>query len=209
MGEQMEGQATDIGARAEAACQRGIRRLVSGILAMLIAGGALWAMPATAQDSAATQDTASAAGASLRVPPVCLFRTESAREPAPGMLQANCGGRIFGLGLADSYTPVSNPGLKAEIVDVRWRAERHVWLLSQQDDGQFLLEDLSGSIALSAGRGPMSDLRGLDIDISGFATGALVAVAPQAQAPGKAGQVRVGDQIAAERARRHALLAGN
>jgi hypothetical protein len=121
----------------------------------------------------------------------------------PQEVHADCRGRGVTLGPAETYETAVNPELQATLVDTRFRGQRQVWLISFQEDGQLLLEDVSGSIALSAGRGPMSDLRGLEIDTRGFARdGSIKVDRDPGAAPGAAGLVDIGERMALEHARR-------
>jgi hypothetical protein len=167
-------------------------------LVALSALGLVLSVPAAAQE----QDPSANAGLSSE--PCRVFATDGAEGEAK-RLWANCRGRGVILGPVTRFQAIVNEGLQATLVDTRFGSEQRVLLLSIQDDGQPLVEDLSGQIALAAGRGPLSEITGLEIDLGGFAEGGRLSVRADPQAASQqAAQLDLGRQIAAERARRPA-----
>ncbi|MGV3553824.1 MAG: hypothetical protein ACO1OD_01060 [Croceibacterium sp.] len=108
------------------------------------------------------------------------------------------------LGEATAYEVRANHSLRATLVDTWFWDNRRVLLISQQDDGSPLVEDLSGQIALAAGRGPMSGLVGVELDLSQYIETGSISVRESATSGAKRqeAQVNLGAQIALERSRR-------
>lgn len=164
-------------------------------IAALLLGAAISSVPAAAQDdlslSAAPSDQ------------LCkVFAVEGSRDGVEQLL-ASCRGHGLMLGETSGYEVVINEALQATLVDMRLDGERRILLITIQEDGEPLVEDLGGQIALAAGRGPMSALDGLEIDLSRYLTDSEIAVRPTGGAAGeKIGEVRIGEQIALERMRR-------
>lgn len=84
-------------------------------------------------------------------------------------------------------------------------------LLTFQEDGQPLSEDLTGQIALMAGRGPMSGIDGVELDLKAFAKSGEIGLqpAPQDRGRARADRINLGEQIAFERARRSQMASKN
>lgn len=145
--------------------------------AMFITGcaisGALHAQSETAQ---LTTIPASVDGQSSS----CSVRQEEgiARSVESGAtLFALCGGRVALLGEADEYSAVVNEELGAVLVDLRRHGTRRVLMVSLQGEGRpLLLEDVSGQIAMEAGKGPMSSIDDVEIEIAGFAAEGTITV---------------------------------
>ena len=168
------------------------------IAVLILTASALGAHPVSA-----LAQTQPAAEAPARTGPCHVFSVEGDQADVK-QLRANCRGRGFVLGSATEFSVVTNDALQATLVDARLGGERRVILLSFQDDGQPLVEDLSGEIALAAGRGPMSPLAGVDIDVATFASGGSIGVHGRSEDRGsaKADGIGIGQHIALERARR-------
>lgn len=141
----------------------------------------------------------------------CLVQAQPDSHTGLQELRANCRGRGLILGEASDYKVTYNEALNATLVDMRLDGERRLLLITIQDNGLPLLEDLSGQVALAAGRGPMSELDGLEIDLSQYLTDGEIAVRPAAggAAGEKSGVVKIGEQIALERARRQEAAVQN
>lgn len=122
-----------------------------------------------------------------------------ASEQLDGQLIAICHERGIVLGHADSYQVIQNRRLDATIVDLIWAGRRRVLMISFPD-GEPLLEDLSGTLAKAAGRGPMSSLDGVAVSFDSFAEDGKVQAA-SSEDPGKSGELNLGLEIAAEEAR--------
>jgi hypothetical protein len=133
--------------------------------------------------------------------PCDVFAQPATDGQAP-VLIANCSGEGFLLGSADSYQVLQNAALRATIVDITQGTERRVLMLSY-DNHKPLLEDITGSLALAAGRSAMSGINGLDIDLNAFAQSGTVSVraAVGDAKPDNAATISLGSQIEAEQAR--------
>jgi hypothetical protein len=118
-------------------------------------------------------------------------------------LRANCGGQGLLLGSITSFEAIPNDTLGATLVDARLGGYRRVLLLSRQPDGTPLAEDLTGQIALAAGRGPMSEIDGVELDLKAFALTGEVGVRGRPEDAGrrKTEQIGLAPQVALERAR--------
>jgi hypothetical protein len=128
-------------------------------------------------------------------------------EDIDGQLFAVCKGKAFVLGHADFYVLVENPGLEATIVDLIRNGERRVLMISFPK-GEPLLEDITGTLAKSAGRGAMSGLKDVQLDFSSFVQDGKVRAASTGEA-GRSGEVNMGLQIAAEVSRAGDIAAKN
>jgi hypothetical protein len=108
------------------------------------------------------------------------------------------------LGPATAFEAIPNEALQATLVDIRLGAERRVLLVSIQPDGTPLLEDLTGQLARAAGRGPMSALDGVRLDLNRFRRDGQIGVVGLLEDRGaaKADVVNVGQQITQARAER-------
>lgn len=121
------------------------------------------------------------------------------------VLVANCNGQGILLGAADQYDVRTNKALGAVVVDIRYHGARRMLLISPRADGQPLLEDISGEIAMKAGKGPTSSIEDVGVDTASFASDGSVAV--KASAGGASGSIDLGRQIATERIREAAAAA--
>jgi hypothetical protein len=77
-------------------------------------------------------------------------------------------------------------------------------LLSQGADRLPLLEDISGQIALAAGRGPMSDIGDVTVNLKEFAGAGRISVHPADRVEaggGEARQLALDEQLERERGR--------
>lgn len=83
-------------------------------------------------------------------------------------LVARCGVYTIPLGRAETFKVFANKDTEAVLVDLRNPQSRRLIMISRQDDGQPLTEDISGQISLSAGRGPLSSIANLDVDLTAF-----------------------------------------
>jgi hypothetical protein len=107
------------------------------------------------------------------------------------------------LGPVSEFVAIDNDKLQATLIDAHIGSERRILLLSLQDDGRPLLEDLSGEIALAAGRGPMSGTNGIDLDLERFGSTGQIGVhgGPEDNGSGKSDSIDIGQQIAFEQSR--------
>jgi hypothetical protein len=108
------------------------------------------------------------------------------------------------LGPVTSFEVIHSEALQATLIDARLGDERKVLLLTLQEGGQALVENLNGQIARAAGRGPMSQIDGIELDFKQFAATGNIAVRgqPQDRPRARADKIGLGQQIALERGRR-------
>jgi len=134
----------------------------------------------------------------------CTVFSRSAGERIPLQLIAKCGDRAFPLRLATRFKAITNDALGATLIDLYQDDERRVFLLSIQENGEPLIEDLTGQIALAAGRGAMSPIDGVALDIGAFPGSGEIDVlrAQQDREKPLVERIDIGQQIALERARR-------
>ena len=95
----------------------------------------------------------------------CTASTTGIEPSAPDSLIVLCGAEAFPLGHVESFRLLDLPELNSVIVTTKADRRHRVWMLIQQRDGSFALEDISGLVAGKAGRGASRDLRGLDLEI--------------------------------------------
>lgn len=170
----------------------GLSRRISALAMLLFPALALPTL-ANAQDAGTT---------TARTPPPCLFRTEPASDDGLPRLYASCRGRGLTLGPVSEYHVFRNEDLDATLVDIRSDGDRRIMLISFED-GQASAEDLTGQIAVAAGRNPTSHLAEVDLDLAAFANEGRITVHRNPRAAGQPEVVSVnaGQQIAAERSR--------
>jgi hypothetical protein len=134
----------------------------------------------------------------------CHVFAISGEQGQPSELRASCQGRGLMLGRATGFEAIVNEALQATLIDIRLGTERRVLLLTVQPDGTPLVEDLGGQLALAAGRGPMAELDGVELNLHAFAATGEIGVRgrPEDRGSRKADRVSLGPQIAAERSRR-------
>jgi hypothetical protein len=170
---------------------------------------ALAAAPAAAQQAAAVGAQGAASGKLCRI-----FASEPAQDQ-PRELVASCRGHGLLLGSATRFEAIDSEALQATLVDIQLGSERRILLLSFPEGDRPLVEDLSGQIALAAGRGPMSELAGVELDLKSFARGGEIRVQGRPEDTGRArtDRINLGQQVALERSRRMAAasnpLTGN
>lgn len=170
-----------------------LRRLGAAKALMLLAG-VLGASPAYAQADGETPP-----GPAVERP-FCAVQESDLKNSdpdAPKTLMALCGRQAVLLGAAEEYSVSANERLGAILVDLRRGESRRVLLVSVQGEGQpLLLEDISGQIAMEAGKGPMSPIDDVEIDTAGFAAEGAIALQG-----GDAGTtIQLGEQLAEARA---------
>lgn len=167
--------------------------------ARILVGLACSALPAT---GAVAQVDARPSLPSANRPSVCDVRADDTAELALNGAKpvfANCGGHGVMLGHANDFRVFRQEALQAVLVDMRRDQERRVLLVSLQPDGTPLLEDISGQISMAAGRGPLSSLEGVEIDLSGFAREGLVGVRggpDESGASARTSAIELGRQLA-------------
>jgi len=192
--------------------RHGTRRLAPAITAICLTAGAVLASPADAQASSSSA-TPTLLPSNVPLPP-CVVTKQALSQGGPQVVLAGCGGRAFVLGPASDYQVYRNDSLQATIVDLRNGPQRRVFLISFPAANQPLLEDISGELALSAGRGPTSTVADLNVDFSGVATSGVLSV-PASTASGTlassvaSGSINIGAQISQEQARLASSTGGN
>jgi hypothetical protein len=145
------------------------------LFAVILAAPLVWSASVSAQEA----DTASAGGDPGRL---CHVYAEDAGEGALKNLGASCQGRGLMLGQVDHFDVVDNVKLSATLVDARRPGGRRILLLAPGDDGEPIVSDMTGQIALAAGRGIMSEINDIAIDFGAFSTTGEVVVSPAKQA---------------------------
>jgi hypothetical protein len=116
---------------------------------------------------------------------------ERSAETAEGQSQApyvvaRCNGAGINLGQADRHEVFSNPGLGAQVVVLEHIGRTRVMSLTWPN-GRLLVEDISGSLAVAAGRTPTQGVRDLAIDMAAYAARGTIRVA-EAASNGPAGE---------------------
>jgi hypothetical protein len=158
----------------------------------------LWtlACPSAAQELISPQDRAAIK--------TCRIVAVQELKDKPRQLHAVCRGIALRLGPVSEFESINNEALQATLIDAHIGSSRRVLLVTLQDVGRPLLEDLTGQIAFAAGRGPSSNIDGVELDFKQFATIGEIGVRGRAadDGRGKADRISVGPQIARERARR-------
>jgi hypothetical protein len=159
-----------------------------------LAGLLLAAAPVSAQTVATTTITPS--------DKLCFVFTVDGTVSGTKELRASCGGRGIILGGTTGYRVFENHALKAIVIENNLDAQRRIVVIRLEADGQPMVEDITSDLALAAGRGVMSNLRGLDINLEGFAADGAVGVGPAAgdATNDKSGIVNIGQRIADARA---------
>jgi hypothetical protein len=172
-------------------------RPMAGLALLAVTPGA----PAMAQDA---ESALASVTAQTAAPASCSVFAENAEADGVQIVRAICAGRVMILGPTTSYSAIPNRKLGATVVDMRMRDERRVLLLSIDPEGLPLVEDISGQIALAAGRGPMSDIADVTVEPGEFASSGRIAVQADARAqaaPGEVRRIALDEQLARERSR--------
>jgi len=177
-------------------CIRGNPSRKRAVLALLAAASVLLTPVAIAQP-AAPADAVSLEGQCQ------VYAVDGAREGVKNLL-ASCGGQGVLLGPVAEFATFDNEELGATLIDLQRNGERRVLLLSLQPDGRSLVEDLTGQIALAAGRGPMSAIDGVELGLEDFSRTGEISVRglPGDNGSRKAEKVGLAPQIAGTRASR-------
>lgn len=134
-------------------------------------------------------------------PSLCVV---AANERLEGRIVASCRGQGLILGRADSFRVIENRQLEAMVIDLVRDGERRVLMISFPDD-EPLLEDITGTLAKAAGRGPMSSIEGVEIELGGFEQDSRIAVRSPPEAGrgiARTSEVDLGQGLATEAARR-------
>lgn len=161
--------------------------------ALALVSGIPFAAPAAAQDLVAGKAS----------PPACrAYATASASDKAQELL-ASCHGRGVVLGSITAFSASYSEALQALLIEANFGPERRVYLISPGADGRPQVEDLSGEIALAAGRGPMSGLGDVEIDATAFALTGAIGVRGQTadNRSSRQASINLGAQLITERSR--------
>lgn len=198
---------TETGYRAVWSCH--LRRSAVALWAMLLSAGLF--------GTGAAQESGISLPADRSLPEVpssyavCEVRGDSTIMPPLGdatMVLAICGGQGLLLGHADRFGIHESGELGAVLVTLQRDDAQRVLLISRQEGGAPLLEDLGGQIALAAGRGPMSPIEGIEVDATGFARDGAIAVRDgAARGENATATIALAPQIAQARASRAGVAA--
>lgn len=188
----------------------GFRRAAVTVFALpafapVIAAGALvLSAQVSAQETGSSFPDAPSEKAKADSPVCAVWTEEEAGAPGKALL-ASCDGRGLALGFVDDFQVYSNANQKALIVDSKLGDGRQIWLISTQEDGVPLVEDLGSQIAVAAGRGALSGLDGVKLDLVSFVDAGVIGVVGADQDIGLESMVTIdlGLQIAAERTKRN------
>jgi len=176
---------------------RGIRSLAAVVGLALLAS----ALPASAQSETASAPQAEAPKH------ICELQSVDLAQGAAQELHAICGDRGLVLGPVSEFSVLANDNLNTMLVDVQYQGDRRILLLSIGKDGLPMVENLTGQIARAAGKGPMSAIDDVTVDLTGFASDGAIAVKRKAGDKEQGGteaqirQISVGQQLALEQAR--------
>ena len=133
-------------------------------LAALVAA-AFAPLPSSAQEASASQGA---------IAPFCSVREPETDVEGQADLFAICGDTGINLGPVESYVSFYNPALQATLVKLERYGRTRVMVLRPGADGRPMAEDLTGSLAIAAGRSATSGLEGLVIAPDQFvATGVI------------------------------------
>ena len=174
------------------------------LLRQLLGTAGLISVLASAPVSAQSEDRQPAPGERGNAPGGCAVTAQPGEIDGVETLHADCSGRLVILGPATAYKVVPNERLNATLIDLQFEHERRMLLLSMGADGLPLLEDISGQVALAAGRGPMSDIGDVVVDPGEFARAGRISVRADERAESARGenrQIALDEQLARERAR--------
>lgn len=108
--------------------------------------------------------------------PFCAVGSSPVENQDYQRVYASCQGIGLILGEADRFEAFYNTALQATLVELEVNGMRRVLLLRPDVDGQPMLEDMTGTLAASAGRAPWSDLDGVAVDYTQFAESGAVSV---------------------------------
>ena len=139
--------------------------------------------------------------------PICHVEAIEIAADAPMQLQAACGTHGLLLGPVSTFSVSANGDLNAMLVDVTYQGKRRLLMLSLGDDGFPTLQNVTGQIARLAGKGPMSGIDDIDVDLTNFASAGTVMVnrvTAEGQAEAATSEIDLGEQITAEQARQAA-----
>jgi len=165
---------------------------------LFLLSGLIFATPAASQD-AGSPSVGQTLPASTPVPP-CIVAKQALAADAQPVLLAGCRGHGFILGPATDFQVYRDDDLQATVVDIHNGEQRRVLLLTYPAADHPVLEDITGDIAMSVGRGPGSAIADLDIDFTGIGANGIVSAHSPQGSVGNPASIRLSDHIAAERA---------
>lgn len=108
-------------------------------------------------------------------------------------VRARCWGTALNLGYADRFRAFDNPALRSTVVEIERGGKRRVLLLRPFVDEQPLVEDISGTLAVAAGRVSWAGIDGLTLDFGQFATSGRIGIAPDPLAAARVEGARTSD----------------
>lgn len=152
----------------------------TGLLkSLLIAGAAALALQA---EATAAQPTPGAGSA-----PSCEGFEQPPSAGLEPVLHVVCGRAGTMLGPVDAFEMVDLPALRSAVVVSTLHGSKRVWLVMQEGDRVLAVEEITGTVARSMGRGPHRRIDDLDLDLGRGAAGLLTAsLKPGTQRPGGA-----------------------
>jgi len=115
------------------------------------------------------QAQSATARANLEPPRLCAVVGRAGSDGPEQEVIAQCWGTGLILGRAERYRTFLNFGLKVTLVELERSGEVRVLLLREGANGQPQIEDVTGSLAVAAGRAPWAKLDGLALDFGKFA----------------------------------------
>lgn len=181
--------------------RRVVRDLENAFMAASILSSAFGATAVEAQSANRTEPV------SPSKPTVCVVPASDEFMPAIGTAKpilASCHGQGVVLGYADSFSVAENPGFNAVLVDLRRNGARRVVMVVLPAEGPPSVEDLSGDISASAGKGPRSPIDDVDIDLARFARDGSIDVR-KGVGMSETSRIRLDDRAAGARADAAAL----
>lgn len=152
----------------------------------LVAAGLLAASPSAAQRYQLP-------GERLDSPICSVFAGSSAdglRE-----VRARCWGTALSLGYADSFRVMENRELRSTLVELEHSGKRRLLLIRPTVGDRPMLEDISGMLAVAAGRFSSSGIDGLTLDVDEFGTSGRIGVASESSAAARLERERSSDAI--------------
>lgn len=111
-----------------------------------------------------------------------VVAADETRE-ASGMVMAVCNGRGFVLGRGDGFVMMPHRDTGAVAVVVGRDNDRKVWLLSPDEEGNVMLEDLTYEFARAVGRSPTGGLADVRINLARFRNTGVIGAEPEGELP--------------------------
>lgn len=111
--------------------------------------------------------------------PLCTIAEKSSERGAIDAVIAICGTQGVWLGRADKVELIENRVIGATLVDLRRGFTRRILMITTVEGHAPLVDDVTGQLARAAGRGPLSGLEGVRLDLGRFATEGSIGVAAE------------------------------